>query len=237
MILYPAIDIRGGKCVRLTQGRYDDMTVFADNPITIAQQFQKDGARYLHVVDLDGARGDSNNRALISQIVQALSIPVQTGGGIRTLNDIEAVLASGVTRVILGTSAVKNPNLVAQAVLKFGSHISVGIDAKDGFVAIEGWEKTSDLKAVEFAKSMESLGVETIIYTDIATDGMLSGPNISAMQEMVREVKLEVIASGGVSTIQDLISLKKLGVHGAIVGKAIYTGAVDLKQALKRLEV
>ena len=235
MILYPAIDIRGGQCVRLTQGRYDDMTVFSQDPLKMAQNFQNDGAQYIHVVDLDGARGETGNRELIGKIAKSLDIPMQTGGGIRTISDIETVLESGVARVILGTSAVKNPELVKEAVIKYGSRIAVGIDAKDGYVAIEGWEKTSSFKAVEFAKKMESLGVKTIIYTDIATDGMLSGPNLVAMEEMVNAVGMDVIASGGVSSVLDLIHLKNIGVHGAIAGKAIYTGAVDVKQALLAL--
>ena len=235
MILYPAIDIRGGKCVRLTQGRYEDMTVFAEDPLSIAQQFEEDGARYIHVVDLDGARGEATNRALIAHMAQRLKIPLQTGGGIRSLQDIDAVIESGVSRVILGTSAVKNPELVSKAVLKYGRKIAVGIDAKDGYAAIEGWETTSALRATELAKKMVSLGVNTIIYTDIATDGMLSGPNLAAMEEMLKTVPIEIIASGGVSSIQDLLALKKVGAHGAIVGKAIYTGALNLKDALQQI--
>ncbi|MGI6124027.1 MAG: 1-(5-phosphoribosyl)-5-[(5-phosphoribosylamino)methylideneamino]imidazole-4-carboxamide isomerase [Acetivibrionales bacterium] len=235
MIIYPAIDIRGGKCVRLTQGRYDDITIFSDDPVSMAVQFQNAGAKYLHVVDLDGARGESNNRTIISRIAKELSIPIQTGGGIRTMADIETVLELGVTRVILGTSAVKNPEMVSDAVKKYGNRIAVGIDAKDGFVAIEGWEKTSGVKAVEHAVNMESLGVQTIIYTDIATDGMLSGPNLLAMTEMIKNVQMEVIASGGVSSLKDIRKLKETGVAGVIVGKAIYTGDVDLKKALEML--
>ncbi|MCX7772151.1 MAG: 1-(5-phosphoribosyl)-5-[(5-phosphoribosylamino)methylideneamino]imidazole-4-carboxamide isomerase [Clostridia bacterium] len=236
MILYPAIDIRNGKCVRLTQGRYEDMTVFADDPLEMARRFEKDGARYLHVVDLDGARGENSNRELIDRIAKALTIPVQTGGGIRTLADIKAVLESGIARVILGTAAVKNPELVKEAVALYGDRIAVGIDAKDGKVAIEGWEQTSDFTAVAFAQKMEAIGVKTIIYTDIATDGMLSGPNLDAMQEMAEAVSLDIIASGGVSSVQDLMNLKKTKVQGAIVGKAIYTGAVNLKEALRAVE-
>ncbi len=233
MIIYPAIDIRGGKCVRLTQGRYDDITIFSDDPVNMALQFQKAGAKYLHVVDLDGARGDNDNREIIRRIAKELSIPVQTGGGIRTMADIEAVLEFGISRVILGTSAVRNPEIVSEAVKKYKNRIAVGIDAKNGFVAIEGWEKTSGIKAVEHAKNMEALGVQTIIYTDIATDGMLSGPNMLAMSEMVKKVKMEVIASGGVSSLKDIRHLKEVGVAGVIVGKAIYTGDVDLKKALE----
>lgn len=233
MIIYPAIDIRGGKCVRLTQGRYDDITIFSDDPVQMALQFQKAGAKYLHVVDLDGARGDTDNREIISRIAKELNIPVQTGGGIRTMADIEVVLGSGISRVILGTSAVQNPEIVGEAVKKYQNRIAVGIDAKDGFVAIEGWEKTSGIKAVEHAKNMEALGVQTIIYTDIATDGMLSGPNLLAMADMAKKVDMEVIASGGVASLIDIRHLKEVGVAGVIVGKAIYTGDVDLKKALE----
>jgi len=235
MIIYPAIDIRNGKCVRLTQGRYDDMTVFSDEPVNTAIKFQEAGALWLHVVDLDGARGDANNRGLIIEIASKLNIPVQTGGGIRTLDDIKELLESGIARVILGTAAVKNPELVAKAVSLYNDRIAAGIDAKDGYVAIEGWEKVSRIKALDLAKTMEEAGVKTIIYTDIATDGMLSGPNINAMAEMVEKVNMEVIASGGVSKVEDLLALKETGVHGAIVGKALYTGSVDLKEALARL--
>lgn len=235
MIIYPAIDIRNGKCVRLTQGRYDDMTVFSDEPVNTAIKFQEAGALWLHVVDLDGARGDANNRGLIIKIASKLNIPVQTGGGIRTLDDIKELLESGIARVILGTAAVKNPELVAKAVSLYNDRIAAGIDAKDGYVAIEGWEKVSRIKALDLAKTMEEAGVKTIIYTDIATDGMLSGPNLNAMAEMVEKVNVEVIASGGVSKVEDLLALKEAGVHGVIVGKALYTGSVDLKEALERL--
>jgi len=233
MTIYPAVDIKDGRCVRLRQGSYSDMTVFGDDPLEMALRWQEAGARFLHVVDLDGARGQGhNNRVLIGSIIKALDIPVQTGGGIRTMADIDEVLSLGAARVILGTSAVRDPGLVEQAVSKYGARIAVGIDAKSGLVAIEGWEQTSRFTAVDFAKRMEKLGVETIIYTDIARDGMLAGPNLEAMAEMQRSVSMAVIASGGVSSIDDLIRLKQTGVAGAIVGKAIYTGAIDLKEAL-----
>lgn len=236
MIIYPAIDIKDGKCVRLRQGRYSDMTIFGDDPIEMALRWQSEGAQYLHIVDLDGARGKGmNNRHVIGQITQTVSIPVQTGGGIRTMADIDEMLGLGAARVILGTSAVNDPALVSNAAIKYGDGIVVGIDAKDGMVAIEGWEKTSSFKAVEFAKQMENYGVRSIIYTDIAMDGMLMGPNLQAMEEMQNAVSMSVIASGGVGSIEDLVNLKRLGVAGAITGKAIYTGAIDLKEALKRV--
>jgi len=236
MIIYPAVDIRDGRCVRLRQGSYSDMTVYGDDPVAMALKWQDAGSQYLHVVDLDGARGQGkNNRDIIGRMVKALGIPVQTGGGIRTMADIDEVLSLGAARVILGTSAVRDPGLVEEAVSKYGSRIAVGIDAKKGLVAIEGWEQTSRYTAIEFARHMEKLGVKTIIYTDIATDGMLTGPNLEAMIEMQQAVSMEVIASGGVSSIDDLVRLKQTGVAGAIVGKAIYTGAVDLKEALKKV--
>jgi len=233
MTIYPAIDIRGGKCVRLKQGRYDDITIFSDDPVKMALQFRNAGVKFLHVVDLDAARGDGDNREIIKTIAKELSIPVQVGGGIRTMADVEEVLGFGVSRVIIGTSAVKDPETVKEAVKKFGNRIAVGIDARNSFVAIEGWEKTSQLKAVDHAKNMEALGVQTIIYTDIATDGMLAGPNLLAMSEMVRKVGIDVIASGGVSSLKDIRHLKEVGVAGVIVGKAIYTGDVDLRKALE----
>ena len=234
MMLYPAVDIRGGKCVRLFQGSYLDMTVFGEDPLEMARRWESEGAQYMHVVDLDGARGDkSDNRKIIKSMASALKIPLQVGGGIRTLEDIEEVLDMGASRVILGTSAVKDPDLVDEAVLRYGKHIAVGIDARDGLVAIEGWERVSSYTALEFAKNMEHLGVKTIIFTDISTDGTLAGPNLRAMEEMVLSVSMEVIASGGVGSVLDLLNLKRIGVQGAIIGKAIYTGAVDLKEALE----
>jgi len=236
MTVFPAIDIINGKCVRLKQGQYDKITIFSDDPVSMALQFRNAGAKYLHVVDLDGAKGDGSNREIIKNIAGELDIPVQTGGGIRTMGDIDEVLGYGVARVIIGTSAVKDPDFVAEAVKKYGDRIVVGIDAKDGYVAIEGWEKTSGYKALDFASKMESLGVKTIIYTDINTDGMLAGPNLYAMEEMVKRVSMDVIASGGVSSLKDIRKLRETGVAGVIVGKAIYTGDVDLKQALQIAE-
>lgn len=236
MIIYPAIDIKGGRCVRLLQGRFDEETVFGDDPIAMAEKWTAMGAEWIHTVDLDGARnGISANRQIISEIARKTGVPVQMGGGIRTMADIDDVLQSGVTRVILGTSAVKNPSLVKEAMVKYPDRIAVGIDAKDGLVAIEGWEKVSEFSAVDFAKRMEQLGCKVIIYTDIATDGMLKGPNIQAMKEMLQSVEMDVIASGGVSSIQDLIQLKEIGAAGAITGKAIYTGAIHLQEALKTI--
>lgn len=236
MIIYPAIDIMKGRCVRLLQGRFDSGTIYGDNPAEMAEKWVSMGARWLHVVDLDGAKdGVSGNRQIIYEIAKKANIPVQMGGGIRTMEDISDILSSGVERVILGTSAVKNPGLVKDAIEKYAGRIAIGIDAKDGWVAIEGWEKVSDFTAVEFAKRMEQLGCRIIIYTDIATDGMLKGPNLKATEEMIKSVSMDVIASGGVSSIKDLLSLRDIGAAGAIMGKAIYTGDINLQEAIKRL--
>lgn len=236
MIIYPAIDIIGGKCVRLQQGSYSDVTVFGDSPVDMARKWESLGAEYLHVVDLDGARsGKSENAEIIAQIAKTLKIPVQIGGGIRTLETIEAYLSVGLSRVILGTSAVNNREMLISALKEYKDKIAVGIDAKDGKVAIHGWEKTSDFTAVEFAKEVEALGTKTIIYTDISRDGMLKGPNLQAMKEMADSVSLNVIASGGVSKLADIVDLKQTGVSGVIVGKALYTGNVNLKEAIEAI--
>jgi len=236
MIIYPAIDIIDGKCVRLQQGSYSDVTIFGDSPVEMAMKWESQGAEYLHVVDLDGARsGNSENAEIIKQIASKLTIPVQLGGGIRSLDTIETLLSKGVSRVILGTSAVNDQDMLRTALKEYKDKIAVGIDAKDGMVAIHGWEKTSDFTAIEFARRVEVLGTKTIIYTDISRDGMLKGPNLLAMSEMAKSVGIEVIASGGVSCLKDIIELKATGVSGVIVGKALYTGNIDLKEAIDSL--
>lgn len=236
MIIYPAIDIRGGRCVRLTEGRFDAETVFADDPAEMALKWAGIGAEFLHLVDLDGAlAGEGKNVPVIERILQSVNIPVQLGGGIRNLETIEKLLALGVTRLILGSAAVKNPQLVEEACKKYPGHIAVGIDAKNGDVAIEGWGKGSGVAATELAKKMAAYGVETIIYTDISRDGMLSGVNVEATAALARACGVPIIASGGVASLEDIRRVKAVeseGVQGCIIGKAIYTGAVDLKAAL-----
>lgn len=233
MVIYPAIDIKDGKCVRLVQGQFNDETIYSDHPVEMARKFEQLGAEYLHMVDLDGARlGEPQNIATISEIAVKLGIPIQLGGGIRTIEMIEIILCKGIERVILGTSAVKDQEMVKKAVRSFGKSLAVAIDARDGLVAIEGWAKTSSFTAVGFAKKMEDLGANTIIYTDISRDGMLNGPNLKAMEEMVKNVKIDVIASGGVTSLKDIINLKELGISGAIVGKALYTGDIKLQEAI-----
>ena len=236
MIIYPAIDIRGGRCVRLTEGRFDAETVFADDPAEMALKWAGLGAEFLHLVDLDGAlAGEGKNVPVIERILQSVNIPVQLGGGIRNLETIEKLLSLGVSRLILGSAAVKNPQLVEEACKKYPGHIAVGIDAKNGDVAIEGWGKGSGVAATELAKKMAAYGVETIIYTDISRDGMLSGVNVEATAALARVCGVPIIASGGVASLEDIRRVKAVesdGVQGCIIGKAIYTGAVDLKAAL-----
>ena len=236
MIIYPAIDIRGGRCVRLTEGRFDAETVFADDPAEMALKWAGLGAEFLHLVDLDGAlAGEGRNVPVIERILKSVSIPVQLGGGIRNLETIEKLLSLGVTRLILGSAAVKNPQLVEEACKKYPGHIAVGIDAKNGDVAIEGWGQGSGVAATELAKKMAAYGVETIIYTDISRDGMLSGVNVEATAALARACGVPIIASGGVASLEDIRRVKAVecdGVQGCIIGKAIYTGAVDLKAAL-----
>ena len=236
MIIYPAIDIRGGRCVRLTEGRFDAETVFADDPAEMALKWAGLGAEFLHLVDLDGAlAGEGKNVPVIQRILKSVSIPVQLGGGIRNLETIEKLLELGVTRLILGSAAVKNQELVAEACKKYPGHIAVGIDAKNGEVAIEGWGQGSGVAATELAKKMASFGVETIIYKDISRDGMLSGVNVEATAALARACGVPIIASGGVASLDDIRRVKAVegdGVQGCIIGKAIYTGAVDLKEAL-----
>lgn len=236
MILFPAIDIRNDRCVRLTKGDFAKETVFADDPSKMAKKWNSLGGEYLHVVDLDGAlAGKSENILAIKKIIENVNIPVQVGGGIRTIENIDMLLGLGVSRVILGSVAAKNSEIVKEACRKFGEKIVVGIDAKNGEVAVEGWGVSAGISAVELAKKMADVGVARIIFTDIARDGMLSGVNVSATANLAEKSGIKIIASGGVSSLNDLIELKKYeskGIEGAIIGKAIYTGAIDLKEAL-----
>lgn len=234
MRIYPAIDIKDGKCVRLLRGNFDDVTVYGDNPAEMAKKWESLGGEFIHVVDLDGAlKGHGVNAEAIKQICKSVGIPVQTGGGIRTMEDIETKLKCGLNRIIIGTKAVADSDFVKKAVEKYGDKIVIGIDAKDGMVAVEGWEKTSEFKAVEFAKKMTDIGVKTIVYTDIATDGTLAGPNVEAMREMVENVNADIIASGGIGNIEHIKSLIPTGVEGVIVGRALYTNDVNLAEAVE----
>lgn len=237
MIIFPAIDLRGGKCVRLIQGDFDKETVYSDDPQATALKWQSVGAKFIHVVDLDGARaGSPQNLDAIKKILDAVKIPIEVGGGIHTLDDMDKLLSLGVRRVILGSIAVENPALVKEAVKKFGDKIVVGIDARNGFVAVHGWEKSSNVKVGELAKKIVAAGVKTIIYTDISKDGMLSGVNAETFAELAKESGAEIVASGGVKSIEDIRALKTAGIGGVIVGKAIYTGSLDLKSAIEIAE-
>ncbi len=234
MRIYPAIDIKDGKCVRLMQGRFSDVTVYGDDPAEAAAKWEALGGEYIHVVDLDGAlKGRGVNSEIIKRICSRVSVPVQTGGGIRTAEDIEQRLSCGVRRVIIGTKAVSDPEFIRDMAARYGDRIAVGIDAKDGYVAVNGWETLSDFTAVEFAKRVVGLGVGTIIYTDISTDGTLKGPNVAAMAEMAAAVDADIIASGGVGDIEHIRQLAPTGVEGVIIGRALYTGAVELPEALR----
>ena len=235
MIIIPAIDLKDGKCVRLLQGKKDEVTVYSDDPAEMAKKWQDLGAELLHVVDLDGAfTGEQKNFDKIKAIREAIDIPIELGGGIRDVERIEKLISLGVDRTIIGTSAAKNPEVVENACKKFPGQVIVGIDAKDGKVAIKGWVEVTELDAIEFARQMEAIGAAGIIYTDISRDGMLTGPNIEAMAKMVESVKIPVIASGGVSKLDDIKALMQIeGLWGVITGKALYTGALDLKEAIE----
>lgn len=233
MIIYPAIDLLDGKCVNLKQGLMEESTVYSSSPAHVAKLFERAGSRWLHVVDLNGAfAGKSVNEKSIKRIVAAVKIPIQLGGGIRTMEDITRVLSYGVRRVILGTAAVKDPDLVNEAIERYSDKIAVGIDVKNGMVAVNGWVEDTRIKALDFALDMKRRGVKTVIYTDISKDGMLEGPNIKASKDLIDDTGLDIIVSGGISTLNDIRNSRIIGAAGIITGKAIYTGAINLKEAL-----
>lgn len=237
MLIIPSIDLRRGRCVRLVQGKADAETVYSDDPIAMAVKWQSKGARFLHVVDLDGAfSGAPKNLDVVKEIAQTLSIPIELGGGIRDQTTIDAVFQAGVQRVILGTSALRDPVFAEAMCREYGDRIAVGIDAKDGMVAIRGWTEVGEKSAVDFAAEMEKAGVRAIIYTDIKSDGMLMGPSVEATKKIAQATQnVEIIASGGVSSLQDIRDLKALeflGVTGVIIGKALYTGDLQLEDAI-----
>ncbi|MFP4347502.1 MAG: 1-(5-phosphoribosyl)-5-[(5-phosphoribosylamino)methylideneamino]imidazole-4-carboxamide isomerase [Desulfococcaceae bacterium] len=236
MIIIPAIDIKGGRCVRLLQGRMDAETVFSDDPSAMARQWAEQGAEMIHVVDLDGAvEKTPKNLDAIRSILDSVRVPVQVGGGIRTAENIRAFLDLGVYRVIIGTEAIRNPDLVTEACKTFPDRIVVGIDARDGWAAIEGWTETTRVRAVDLARQFENSGVAAVNFTDIHRDGMQTGPNIEETRRMAEAVSIPVVASGGVSTLSDihnLLPLESAGVVGVITGKALYSGTLDLKEAI-----
>ncbi|MEW6115877.1 MAG: 1-(5-phosphoribosyl)-5-[(5-phosphoribosylamino)methylideneamino]imidazole-4-carboxamide isomerase [Nitrospirota bacterium] len=235
MLVIPAIDLKGGLCVRLLQGRKEDATVYSDDPAATARKWESYGAKLLHVVDLDGAfTGDQKNLESIQRIRGAVSMGIEVGGGIRDMQRIDTLIGLGIDRVILGTVAVENPELVQMACTKYPGRVLVGIDAKNGLVAVKGWVEVTQVSAKELALRMQGYGAAGIIYTDIAKDGMMTGPNIEGTREMVETLRIPVIASGGISSLDDIKKLLQIqGLWGAITGKALYSGSLDLGEAIK----
>lgn len=234
MKLYPAIDLYDGKAVRLYKGEYQQMTVYNENPLAVAQDFQKAGAACIHLVDLEGAKfGTTPNIGVIAKILEQTDLFVEVGGGIRTLETVDAYLSLGVNRVILGTAAVTDRAFLEAALAKYGEKIAVGVDLKDGYVAIKGWTEKSQWTADAFFADLEKLGVSTVICTDISRDGAMQGTNRQLYKELSGKFKIQLIASGGVSDLADVKALKEMDLHGAIIGKAYYTGAIDLTEALE----
>jgi phosphoribosylformimino-5-aminoimidazole carboxamide ribotide isomerase len=237
MEVIPSIDLKGGQCVRLYQGDYARETVFSDDPLGTAERWESLGAARLHVVDLDGAAGgEPRHLSIVARIAAALRIPVQVGGGIRRMETIEQYVKVGVQRVVLGTAAVENPQFVKEACLVFGEIVVIGVDARDGFVAVHGWKDKTSVLAADMIAQMEALGAKRFIYTDVARDGTLTEPNFQAITELVAKAKSPIIASGGVTSIDHLQRLSQLGVEGAIIGRALYTGDIRLDKALAALE-
>ena len=234
MDVIPAIDLRGGKCVRLYMGDYEKETIYGNDPVEVACRWQEQGARRLHVVDLDGALlGEPANLDVIADIVRSVNIPVQVGGGIRRILTAERLLQLGVARIIFGTVAIDDPNLVAEACRCFGEAVVVSIDAQDGLVAVRGWKARSTVPVAELVNRMAVVGVKRFVYTDIGRDGTLTEPNFEAIADLLKKTTLPIIVSGGVSSLEHIKRIKALGAEGAIVGKALYTGDVDLNQAIK----
>lgn len=234
MLIYPAIDLFGGKAVRLFKGDYAKMTVYNENPVAVAEDFLKSGAERIHLVDLEGAKeGTTPNLETVCAIKRTTGLFCEIGGGIRSLETIEKYISAGIDRVILGTAAVTQEDFVRQAVERYCEKIAVGIDIKDGFVAIKGWTETSELDAFVFCKRMQDIGVKTVICTDISKDGAMQGTNHALYKELSEKFTLDIIASGGVSSIEDIERLTALGIHGAIIGKAYYIGSINLKKAIE----
>lgn len=234
MYIFPAIDLYDGKAVRLFKGDYQKMTVYSENPPSVAKDFEKLGAKHIHLVDLEGAKdGTTPNLNIVKEIATNTSLFTEIGGGIRSLDTIKAYLNAGVDRVILGTAAVQNPDFLKEAIEKYGEKVAVGVDIKDGFVAIKGWTEKSQFDCFEFCEMMTKMGVKTIICTDISKDGAMQGTNRELYSELSQRFPIDIVASGGVSSIEDVKALKKLNLYGAIIGKAYYIGAIDLSEALE----
>ncbi len=238
MLIFPAIDLYGGKAVRLYQGDYNQMTVYSDDPLAVAKEFERQGAVCLHAVDLQGARdGNTPHLELVRRLAKETGLFVEIGGGIRTMQTVDAYFSAGVDRVILGTAAVTDEVFLCRAVERYGDQIAVGVDIKDGMVAIHGWTQTSDRDAAVFCRHMQSIGVHTLICTDISKDGAMKGTNRALYGELSKALNIQIVASGGVSTLDDVRHLASLGLYGAIIGKAYYTGTISLSQAIKEASV
>jgi phosphoribosylformimino-5-aminoimidazole carboxamide ribotide isomerase len=235
MIVIPAIDLKNGQCVRLKQGKAEDVTFYSNEPVSVAKQWAEEGATFIHIVDLDGAfSGNQRNLESIKAIREAVDVKLQVGGGIRDMERIDLLISIGIDRVILGTSAITNPRIVREASERYPGRILIGIDAKERKIAIKGWQEVTDIDALDFARKVEGMGAAGIIYTDIVRDGMLTGPNLKTTEEMVKALNIPVIASGGVSSVEDIIKLKHIrGLWGVITGKALYSGRLKLKEAIE----
>ncbi len=233
MILFPAIDIKDNKCVRLTQGKFELMNVYSDDPVEMAKKWESLGAEYLHVVDLDGAKDEGfHNRKSIEKIAKSIKIPMQTGGGIRNGVRIKNLLEIGIERAIVGTMAIENQELLTELASIYKEHLAVSIDAFKGKVATRGWQDVGNVDSIEICKFLERIGIRTLVYTDISKDGMLSGPNFEIYEELSQKTKLDIIASGGVTSIDDIKRLNSMNMYGAIIGKALYDNKLDFKEAL-----
>lgn len=233
MILFPAIDIKDNKCVRLTQGKFDQVNVYSGDPVEMAKKWESLGAEYLHVVDLDGAKDEGfQNRKSIEKIAKSINIPMQTGGGIRSEERIKNLLDIGVKRVIVGTMAIENQVLLKEIASIYKDSLAVSIDALNGKVATRGWQKVEDVDSIDICKFLESIGINTVVYTDISKDGMLSGPNFNVYEELSQKTSINIIASGGVTTLDDIKKLNNMNIYGAIIGKALYDKRLDFKEAL-----
>ncbi len=234
MKIFPAIDLYSGKAVRLFKGDYSKMTVYSENPLEVARDFEQKGAEFIHLVDLEGAKdGTTPNFETVKSIAENTRLFTEIGGGIRSIETVEKYLGAGVDRVILGTAAVENQDFLNAAVNKYGEKIAVGVDIKDGFVAVKGWTEASSYSCFDFCEKMRETGVKTLICTDISKDGAMQGTNRELYRELAEKFDIDIVASGGVSTLDDIKALKKLGLYGAIIGKAYYIGAIDLKEALE----
>jgi len=240
MIIYPAIDIKAGRCVRLYQGQMDKVTVFSEYPVEAAKRWEAAGAKYIHVVDLDATvAGELKNMFALEQIVKSVNIPIQFGGGVRGMFAVKRLFDLGVSRVVVGTALIKNPAMLAEACAVYPGKIAVGLDVKNGHIAIKGWQEETDISAVEMINELEKLGVSRIIYTDILVDGTMQGPNIQGIKSIAQKTNIPLIASGGVSNLKDIKKIKKLkdlGIEGIIIGRALYSEAFTLEEAIKVVE-